>query len=109
LARSLCAAVGARFVQAMEQRDTYYRMAAGRLKQRETVGEETEWILYERPDAVAARVSEFTIYTHEEALERFGGLAMPVWVVVKKKRELWLWENVRIHLDEVEGLGRFIE
>lgn len=109
LARSICAALGARFVQTMEQTDTYFRTAAGRLKRRETVGEETEWIRYERPDVAAARVSAFTIYTHDEALERFGAAELPVWVVVKKRRELWLWENVRIHLDEVDGLGRFIE
>jgi homotetrameric cytidine deaminase len=30
-------------------------------------------------------------------------------VVVEKRRHLLLWETVRIHLDEVEGLGSFIE
>jgi len=29
--------------------------------------------------------------------------------VVTKRREIWLLENVRIHLDEVEGLGTFLE
>jgi homotetrameric cytidine deaminase len=29
--------------------------------------------------------------------------------VVEKRRHLLLWETVRIHLDEVEGLGSFIE
>jgi predicted adenylyl cyclase CyaB len=29
--------------------------------------------------------------------------------VVKKKRELYLYENVRIHLDTVKGLGKFLE
>ena len=29
--------------------------------------------------------------------------------VVRKRRELYLWQNVRIHLDEVKGLGSFIE
>jgi predicted adenylyl cyclase CyaB len=28
---------------------------------------------------------------------------------VRKRRELWMWHNVRIHLDEVEGLGSFVE
>jgi adenylate cyclase class 2 len=28
---------------------------------------------------------------------------------VVKKRRLFRWEGVRIHLDDVEGLGRFIE
>ena len=30
-------------------------------------------------------------------------------VVVEKRRRLLLWEGVRIHLDEVEGLGSFVE
>ena len=30
-------------------------------------------------------------------------------VVVEKRRRLLLWETVRIHLDEVEGLGSFLE
>jgi adenylate cyclase class 2 len=29
--------------------------------------------------------------------------------VVTKQREIWLYENVRIHLDRVEGLGTFLE
>src|SRR5205814_6567994 len=28
---------------------------------------------------------------------------------VRKRRELWMWQNVRIHLDTVEALGAFIE
>ena len=31
------------------------------------------------------------------------------WLEVEKTRQVWLWENVRIHLDEVTGLGRFLE
>ncbi len=30
-------------------------------------------------------------------------------VVVSKRRRLFLWEGVRIHLDEVEDLGNFVE
>jgi adenylate cyclase class IV len=28
---------------------------------------------------------------------------------IRKRRELWMWQNVRIHLDEVEGRGVFVE
>jgi predicted adenylyl cyclase CyaB len=36
--------------------------------------------------------------------DAFGVLA-----VVKKKRELYTYKDARIHIDEVEGLGAFIE
>jgi len=35
--------------------------------------------------------------------------ALGTTVVVVKRRRLFIWENVRIHLDDVEGLGTFIE
>jgi predicted adenylyl cyclase CyaB len=35
--------------------------------------------------------------------------ALTVRGVVSKRRELWLWHNVRIHLDTVDRLGTFIE
>src|SRR6185503_11027994 len=81
----------------------------GRLKKRETEGEPAEWISYERPNRVQAKVSEFTIFSEDQARERFGADPLPVWVVVRKRRELWMHGNTRIHLDEVEGLGTFLE
>ena len=35
--------------------------------------------------------------------------ALGTTVVVAKRRRLFIWEDVRIHLDEVEGLGTFVE
>ncbi len=109
LAMSACLALGARYVGLLEQTDTYYRIADARLKKRETVGEATEWIFYERPDASAPKISRFMIYSETEAMERFGVNPPPVWVVVRKARELLLLGNVRIHLDVVRDLGNFLE
>ena len=109
LARSLARIRGGRSIGTLEQTDTYFRLASARLKRRETVGEPTEWIHYERSDLARARLSHFTIYSEEEALERFGTRKLPELVVVRKKRELYMCENVRIHLDQVEGLGDFLE
>jgi adenylate cyclase, class 2 len=109
LARSIAEALGARHVGTLDQIDTYYRIADGRLKKRETEGEETEWILYHRPDKSGTKLSEFTIYSEEEAIARYGAAPMPVWVIVKKRRELYILENIRIHLDKVDNLGQFLE
>lgn len=109
LAPAICRRLGAVRIAALEQRDTYFRVAHGRLKIRETSGEPTEWIRYDREDSAAPKVSRFTIYSEEEAREQFGAIPLPVWVVVDKKRELWMKDGVRIHLDMVQGLGHFIE
>jgi len=109
LARSICKALQATWVGELQQTDTYFRVASGRLKKRETVGEETEFIFYDRANRVRPKISQFTIYSEQHAIERFGTSPLPIWLVVKKKRELWLHRNVRIHLDQVEGLGNFLE
>ena|ERR1043165_8061362 len=109
LGRTIAEALGARYVGTLQQTDTYYRVGAGRLKKRETVGDDTEWIAYHRPDRLGAKLSSFTVYSDDEALERFGERPMPVWVVVRKRRDLYILGHVRIHLDSVEGLGEFFE
>jgi adenylate cyclase class IV len=109
IARATCRAIGASFILAFEQTDTYFRIPHGRLKKRETDGEPPEYIFYERPNRAGPKLSQFTIYTEEAALERFGREPLPVWVTVRKRRELWMYGNVRIHLDNVEGLGKFLE
>jgi adenylate cyclase class IV len=109
VARAACQSIGAAFIAVLEQTDTYFRVPSGRLKRRECVGEPTEWIFYDRKDEARPRLSSFTIYTDAQARERFGVAPLPEVVVVRKRRELHLLNNVRIHLDQVEGLGQFIE
>jgi adenylate cyclase class IV len=109
LAKTVCHGLKATFIATLEQTDTYYRIPAGRLKKRETTGEPTEYVFYERANRPQPKLSHFVIYTEEQARERFGSEPLPVWVTVKKKRELWMLGNTRIHLDSVEGLGNFLE
>lgn len=109
LAETVLRAMRATHIGTLEQTDTYFRVTSGRLKKRECVGEPTEWIRYERPDAAEPRVSDFTIYSENEALARFGTNPIPVRTVVKKTRDLYMLGPVRIHLDDVADLGSFIE
>src|SRR5262245_27986622 len=109
LARTICRAVGARRMATLDQTDTYFRVPDARLKKRETVGLETQYVFYQRRSGAGPKVSKYVLYTEPEALERFGTTPLPVWVIVKKKRELYALENVRIHLDTVERLGTFLE
>lgn len=109
LAKAACTAVGAKFIISLEQTDTYFRVPSGRLKRRVCEGEPTEWIFYDRANQSRPRLSTFTIYSNKEARTRFGSTPLSVQVVVKKKRELYMLDNVRIHLDTVESLGTFLE
>jgi adenylate cyclase class IV len=109
LARTIIAALGAFRVDLLRQTDTYFRVPDAKLKKRETVGHPTEWVFYSRPDRSRPKLSTFTLYPDHMARERFGSTDLPVWVVVKKARELWIYDGVRIHLDTVENLGTFIE
>lgn len=109
VARATCRSLKATHILSFDQTDTYFRVPTGRLKKRETSGEPTEWIFYERANRAAAKLSHFMIYSEAQAKERFGTEPLPVWVVVKKCRELWMLGNTRIHLDTVEGLGTFLE
>jgi homotetrameric cytidine deaminase len=110
LERALAAGAEERGV--LRQRDTYFAVARGRLKLREQEPGGATLIAYERPDAGAERVSDYRLVPVPEpdplraALAAADGVA----VVVDKRRRLLLWERtVRIHLDEVDGLGSFLE
>lgn len=108
-ARRQCAALGAERIGFLRQTDTYYRLADGRLKRRTAPGEPVEWIYYHRPDRVTPKMSNYTILTDEQARRRWGTTNLRPWVTVTKTRELWMIDGVRIHLDEVDGLGNFVE
>jgi homotetrameric cytidine deaminase len=106
-----CRALGASDEGVLRQRDIYFAGRHGRLKLREQEGSAAELIAYRRPDAPEAQESAFIRAATADggALREALGAALGETVVVVKRRRLWLWENVRIHLDDVDGLGTFIE
>lgn len=109
LARKQCRLIDAQHLGVLQQRDTYFKMADGRLKRREAPGEPVEWIFYHRPDRVSPKMCNYTILSDAQAQRRWGVQSLHEWLQVIKTRELWMIENVRIHLDHVERLGNFIE
>lgn len=112
LARTLCHALHATLVETMRQTDVYFKLADGRLKRRtieSEAGNRTEYIFYHRTNEAKSRISRFKIYSEPEAKLVFGQVDPPIWVTVKKLREVFIHDAVRIHLDTVEGLGTFIE
>ena len=107
----LALALGAEDQGEIVQRDTYFAGARGRLKLREQEPGSAELIAYHRPDDPQARTSEYRRVPVPDApaLRKALDGAHGTLVVVDKRRRLLLWEGVRIHLDEVEGLGSFLE
>lgn len=93
------------------QRDTYFDCRRGRLKLREINQEQAQLIAYERANEQHSRASAYTITpiaepkSFTEALEA----ALGILVIVEKRREIYLYQTVRIHLDEVQDLGCFLE
>ncbi len=93
------------------QTDTYFRVPNGRLKLREISGGTAELIQYDRAEDSSERWSAYRkIPVTEPALmKRALAESLGVLAVVHKKRHLFLHRGARIHLDEVEGLGPFLE
>jgi homotetrameric cytidine deaminase len=107
-------ALGATDEGVLTQRDTYFERGRGRLKLREQDGGReagARLIAYTRPDGEAARTSAYRLAEVAEpaALREALDAALGTLVVVEKRRRLLLYENVRIHLDEVRDLGSFVE
>jgi predicted adenylyl cyclase CyaB len=97
----------------LSQTDTYFNVRRGRLKLREhTKGDPgSELIYYMRSDEPGPRPSDYWIVEvrNPTELKELLSNALGVKAVVKKERTLFLFRNVRIHLDRVEGLGTFLE
>ena len=112
-------AAGARYDGRLEQTDTYFAVDGARLKLREYAHvfpdgrseRAAELIRYERPDTPGARDSDYVRTPVADANACRAELAGRHGVrgVVRKRRELWLAGSTRVHLDEVEGLGAYVE
>jgi predicted adenylyl cyclase CyaB len=98
-------------VQVIPQEDTFFHIPRGRLKLRLLKPDYAQLVYYERPDQDGPKRSNYHIYeTHNPAgLKTALSLALGVRGVVRKTRFLYLAGQTRIHLDDVEDLGHFME
>jgi adenylate cyclase, class 2 len=107
----ICRALGAADHGELWQRDTYFRVLTGGLKLREQRPGAPHLIQFERPDVPEERESRYRLVdvTDGEAMRAALSAALGVRVTVAKRRRLLIWRDVRIHVDEVDGLGTFVE
>ncbi len=101
---------GARYAGLDTQVDTYFHVPDGRLKLRR--GQiENNLIYYRRPDQEGPKASSFLLYPVQESekLETILTASLGVKVVVEKRRKIFFLEHTKFHIDEVPGLGHFVE
>jgi adenylate cyclase class 2 len=110
-ARRIAAALATSNLGVEHQVDTYFVAANGRLKLREIQGSGAWLIGYDRPDHADVRGSDYRLIpiSTPDDLKAALAVTLGIRVVVRKRREIYLVGNVRIHLDQVEGLGDFLE
>ncbi len=109
-ARETARSIGARFLWTRQQIDTYFPVSHGKLKLRETESH-AELIAYSRSEQSEARLSHYQItpVSDPAGLLHILEQSLGIDCIVQKQRSLYLWHTVRIHLDQVETLGSFIE
>ncbi len=92
------------------QTDTYFSVPRGRLKLREG-NIENNLIFYFRVDEAGPKKSDCILYKPEDspALKRILERSLGIRTVVRKTREIWYLDNIKIHIDQLESLGSFVE
>jgi predicted adenylyl cyclase CyaB len=95
----------------IRQDDTFFACERGRLKLRAFSSEEGELIFYRRTDQPGPKQSFYvrTPTASPDSLREALTLAYGEVGRVRKRRTLFMAGRTRIHLDEVEGLGDFLE
>jgi adenylate cyclase class IV len=99
----------------IEQVDTFFKTPSGYLKLRQFGPDRGELIYYERPGQRGPKLSEYSITPTDSPAALCETLARAFGVCGEVRKRRWLFLSrewggqTRIHLDEVKGLGQFIE
>jgi predicted adenylyl cyclase CyaB len=95
----------------IDQDDTFFLCATGRLKLRMLSEGSGELIFYRRDDTLGPKESFYVraATNSPESLREVLSLAYGLAGRVRKHRTLYQCGRTRIHLDRIEGLGEFLE
>ncbi|MFT8537247.1 class IV adenylate cyclase [Bifidobacterium aquikefiri] len=101
--------VGAQYISTVDQHDYYLAMGKNKEKLRVIDNREFCLISYRRAENAGKKDSTFEL-TELTALEADRILnSRRVIKEVRKSRQLWTYLHTGIHLDEVDGMGSFLE
>ncbi|KXA90846.1 hypothetical protein AKJ57_03465 [candidate division MSBL1 archaeon SCGC-AAA259A05] len=100
---------GAEKEEVERQKDYYFEVKEGRLKLRERENRSSQLIFYNREDKAGPKSSEILLSEVKEGAGKILRTSLPVDITVVKRREIYWIENVKVHLDEVKDLGKFLE
>ena len=108
--RDLLAKEGADYKGRDHQVDVYFNVPNGRLKLRKG-NIENSLIGYQREDIASAKQSNVHLFRTEPGtpLEAILTTTLGVKVIIDKQRDIYFIGNVKFHVDEVQGLGSFVE
>ncbi|UCE96117.1 MAG: class IV adenylate cyclase [Candidatus Bathyarchaeota archaeon] len=112
LSRNRLIEFGAKKIGVFHQIDTYYEVPTGRLKLREVEGKaDSELIYYEREDVFEPKKNSVFIFqlSQSQILKGILNRILTIKGVVDKIREIYLYDDIQIHLDTVRDLGSYIE
>ena len=98
-------------LEVIPQEDIFFHTPQGRLKLRVLAPDMGQLIYYDRANASGPKRSDYYIFqtADPENLKNVLGLAWGVRGVVRKTRYLCMVGQTRVHVDDVEGLGQFME
>lgn len=97
----------------LRQCDTYFCSPRGRLKLREIKGQRTAWLIpyFKKHSKRHPIKSDYQLIEIQDPknLKSLLGKIFGIEAVVAKVREVFLLDNVRVHLDQIKNIGSFLE
>jgi len=95
----------------MDQDDTFFSVSSGRLKLRISSVSQAQLIYYHRHDSPLPKKSYYIVSEVHDPSSMRALLTESLGIIgrVRKHRTLYKIKNTRVHLDEIEGLGTYIE
>ncbi len=108
--RKLLLKLGAKHIKTTHQIDTYFDNINGRLKLREMEDKST-LVFYKRQNRTQIKKSHVKIVDVNDTinLKKVLSDTLGVKVTVDKLREIYMWNDIQVHIDNVKELGYFLE